>query len=91
MQSEPVTDAVVAYYKNFLEENLTGRRDAPLSIYEMHLPWDIWWEPKVDCRYKGTVRPLKPMFFAGYQAFRLLHREGRLHSRLGVVYSRDVS
>ncbi len=91
VRSEPVTERVVEYYKAFLEEKLTGKKDAPLSLYELNFPMGIWSEPMVDCRYVGNIRPLKPMMFAVYQAFWELHREGRLHSRLGVVYSRDVA
>ncbi|MBE6589893.1 MAG: hypothetical protein E7643_06920 [Ruminococcaceae bacterium] len=91
VSSEPVTERVVAYYKAFLEEKLTKKKDAPLSLYDITFPMDIWSEPAVDCKYVGTVRPLKPLMCAVYQALWKLHREGRLHSRLGVVYSRDVA
>ncbi len=91
VRSEPVTERAVQYYKAFLEATLTGKEDAPLSLYDIKLPMDIWSEPMVDCKYAGTVRPLKPLMCAVYRAFWELHREGRLHSRLGVVYSRDVS
>ena len=87
--SEPVTDRIVAYYKTFLEETLTGKKDDPKSIYELDFPMDIWSEPRVDCRYVGTVRPLKPKLCAIYQAFWELHREGRLHTCLGPIYGRE--
>ena len=91
VRSEPVTERVVAYYKAFLEDVLTGKKDAPPSLYEIKPPMDIWSEPMVDCKYVGTVRPLKPMMCAIYQALWELHREGRLHVGLGVVYSRNVT
>ena len=91
VRSEAIDERIVKYYKDYLEEKLTGRKDAPLSLYEISFPMDVWSEPMVDCRYQGTVRPLKPMLYAVYQAMWELHREGRLHSRLGVVYARDIT
>lgn len=91
VRSEQVTDRVRKYYKDFIVEHFSGRRENPLSLYEVQFPMEIWSEPMVDCRYQGTIRPLKPMLYAVYQAFWELHREGRLHSRLGVVYSRDIT
>ena len=89
VRSEPVTERVVAYYKDYLEQTLCGKK--PLSLYEVKPPMDIWSEPRVDCKYVGTVRPLKPMMCAMYQAMWELYREGRLHPSLGVVYARDIS
>ena len=91
VRSEPVTDRVVAYYKEYLEKMLVGKEDAPLSLYEVQPPMEIWSEPRVDCRYVGTIRPLKPMMSAIYQALWELHLEGRLHSKLGAVYARDIT
>ena len=89
VKSEPVTERVVAYYREFLEKTLTGQREKPLSLYDITFPMEIWSAPMVDCKYVGTVRPLKPMMFAVYQAMWELYREGRLHSCLGPVYGRD--
>ena len=89
VRSEPVTERVVAYYKDYLEQTLCGKK--PLSLYEVKPPMDIWSEPRVDCKYVGTVRPLKPMMSAMYQAMWELYREGRLHPSLGAVYARDIS
>ena len=89
VRSETVTDDVVRYYKEVLERELSGRRDDPLSILDIPCPMDIWSAPRVDCRYVCEGRDLKPARFAIYQAMWELHREGRLHSRLGVVYGRD--
>ncbi len=89
VRSEPVTEQVVRYYKEVLERELTGKQEAPLSILDIPCPMDIWSAPRVDCRYVCEGRDLKPARFAVYQAMWELHREGRLHSRLGLVYGRD--
>lgn len=91
VRTEPVDARIRKYYRDVIEEKLTGRKEQPLSLYEMGLPWDIWSAPRVDCRYQGNpALYLKPKMAAVYQVLWDFHREGRLHSRLGLVYGREI-
>lgn len=92
---EQVTPRIRAIYRETVEKLLLGRKDSPLSIYEMktgqYLPPDTWSEPLIDCRYALPQGQLKPSMPALYQTLYELHKEGRLHSKLGIVYAKDVS
>lgn len=88
---EQVTDRVLQHFRIELEKRLVGKKDAPLSLYEMdpHIGRDIWSEPMVDCKYIKEGSRLKPSGAALYQALWSFHQEGRLHSCFGPVYARD--
>lgn len=90
---EQVTDRVLQHYRTELENRLTGKKDNPLSICELAetISNDIWSEPMVDCKYVVEGQRLKPKMPAIYQTLWRFYQEGRLHSRLGCVYARNIS
>ena len=77
---------VAAAFRQRVEAMLKGKRDNPVSIYDMHAyeDWrDSWQEPFVDCKFRNEKGLLKPYAAAIYQALWSLHKEGRLHSVQG--------
>lgn len=88
---EQITDSILQHFRAELNERLTGKKDAPVSVYELgpNIGAGIWSEPMVDCKYVLTGSRLKPVTAALYEALWSFHEEGRLHSCLGPVYGRE--
>ena len=68
-----------------MEEQLKGQKDNPKSIYDMSLMEGIWKEPYIDCRYSKGEGFFKPICILLYEALYNFHKEGRLHSTLGLM------
>lgn len=86
---EPITDRVRIPLRAEMERQLTGKADAPLSMYEMKLPPEIWDDTQISCKYLLDPLWLKPIFYTAYQLLWDFHREGRLRHRPGTVHFSD--
>ena len=83
---EPVTDRVKAPLRAEMERQLTGKADAPLSVYELDLPPEIWDDTQISCKYLNDPLWLKPIFYTAYQILWDFHKEGRLRHHPGNVH-----
>jgi len=71
----------------YLEKALKGKKDNPLSIYDMaftgDLDWEnVWAKPYIDSKFVGKGY-FKPYAAICYNALFSFHKEGRLHSVIG--------
>ena len=71
----------------YLEEVLKGKKDAPLSIYDLAfngIDWEkVWTKPYIDGIFSSGKGYLKPYAAIFYNALFSFHKEDRLHSVIG--------
>ena len=83
---EQIDYRVQKFIRDEMERLLVGKKDAPLSIYDLPILSDwlnIWSPPRVDCKYvsdKGYLKMFAAVIYEGLWSF---HKEGRLHWVLG--------
>lgn len=83
---EQIDYRIAASIRTRMEELLLGRRDDPLSIYDMPFwtDWaDVWTEPYRDSIFDSGKGYLKPYAAILYECFWSFHKEGRLRMTLG--------
>ena len=89
---EQIDYRIAAFVYNEMERMLTGKKDAPLSIYDLPFfsDWEnVWSEPHIDSIYSSGVGCLKPYAPMMYEALWSFHKQGRLHSILGTKTTRS--
>jgi glucosamine 6-phosphate synthetase-like amidotransferase/phosphosugar isomerase protein len=82
---EDVDYRIAGKLRAIVETMLKGKKDAPVSIYDILAETDwtkVWSEPYIDSKFVGTGY-LKPYAGAIYNALFSFHKEGRLHTILG--------
>lgn len=83
---EQIDYRVAKFIREEMEKHLKGKKDSPLSVYDLPglSDWlNIWSPPRVDCKYvwdRGYLKPFAAVIFEGLWSF---HKEGRLHWVLG--------
>lgn len=88
---EPVTEEILEAYADYYTPFLSNGKEGAKSFYEIPVPWHLWHEPRVDCRYVKEGDYYKAHMPALYQLFYRWHKQGRLRFYTGIVYARDVS
>ncbi len=91
VKTEPVTEEILDKYEAYYTPYLSNGPEGAKSIYEIPIPWHIWSEPRVECRYVKGADYYKPHMPALYQLFYRWHTQGRLRFYTGIVYAREVS
>jgi glucosamine--fructose-6-phosphate aminotransferase (isomerizing) len=79
---EQIDYRVAKFIREEMEMRLTGKENAPLSIYDLPIldSWlNIWSEPRVDCKYISNSGKLKQFAAVIYEGLWSFHKEGRLH------------
>ena len=79
---EQIDYRIAARIRGDMEKILKGKKDAPVSIYDMPFrkEWEeVWSEPRVDCIYKNPNGLMKPYAAIMYEGLWSFHKEGRLH------------
>lgn len=69
-----------------LDEVLTGRKDDPISLYDLEEMFplnELWHEPIIDCDIVSPVGQVKETAAVVYRVLWSFHREGRLRWILG--------
>ena len=83
---EQIDYRIAKFIREDMEKHLKGKKDSPLSIYDLTILSDwlnIWSPPRVDCKYvsdKGYLKQFAAVIYEGLWSF---HKEGRLHWILG--------
>jgi len=83
---EQIDYRVQKFIRDEMERLLVGKKDEPLSIYDLPILSDwlnIWSPPRVDSKYvsdKGYLKMFAAVIYEGLWSF---HKEGRLHWVLG--------
>ena len=83
---EQIDYRVAKFIREDMEKHLKGKKDSPLSIYDLPILSDwlnIWSPPRVECKYvsdKGYLKQFAAVIYEGLWSF---HKEGRLHWILG--------
>lgn len=83
---EEIDYRVAARIRTDMERLLKGKKDSPLSIYDLPFLTDwreVWLKDDVECVYKKEGGLLKPFARIMYEGLWSFHKEGRLHSVLG--------
>ena len=83
---EQIDYRIAAAIRTGMEELLKGKKDAPVSIYDMPFRTDwakVWSEPYIDAKFSSGKGYLKPYAAIMYEALWSFHKEGRLHSVIG--------
>ena len=83
---EQIDYRIAASIRTRMEELLLGKKDSPVSIYDMPFwtDWaDVWTEPYRDSVFDSGKGYLKPYAAIIYESLWSFHKEGRLHMTLG--------
>lgn len=83
---EQLTYKMAQRARNEMEKMLEGKKDAPVSIYDMpfYKEWDdLWQKPLVESKYVLKDSKLKPFASCVYETLWSFHKEGRLGMTIG--------
>ena len=83
---EQLTYKMAQRARNEMEKMLEGKKDTPVSIYDMpfYSDWDdLWQKPLVESKYVLKDSKLKPFASCVYECLWSFHKEGRLGMTIG--------